>query len=286
MNTGIKLTSKDAARLLGVSEASIKRWADSGILPSEKTVGGHRRFRPDAIARFKREHNSTPISIGTPSLIKEREINFDLTSLDILEALIKGRVEEVSSLLINLYLQSHSLVSIFDDLVARTMRSIGDLWCKGEVTIAQEHIASHAALSALRNLNAAIPNRELNGSIAICGGLEDDFHDLPVYFTEILLESEGWTVINLGAHTPIFSIVETINNYSPKLICISSIFLTSLDRAAREYRELHKLAKRINALLVLGGTGFSNEDVRNRFPADLHAQNFKELIDFLKANNQ
>ncbi|MBV9958343.1 MAG: helix-turn-helix domain-containing protein, partial [Acidobacteria bacterium] len=45
------LTSSEAARLLGVSEASVKRWADSGLLPALKTAGGHRRFRPEDVAR-------------------------------------------------------------------------------------------------------------------------------------------------------------------------------------------------------------------------------------------
>jgi excisionase family DNA binding protein len=51
---GKRLTSKETARLLGVSEASIKRWADGGLLPSEKTAGGHRRFRPEDVATFRR----------------------------------------------------------------------------------------------------------------------------------------------------------------------------------------------------------------------------------------
>src|ERR671913_90085 len=53
-NGGRRLTSKEAARVLGVSEASVKRWADSGLLPMEKTAGGHRRFRPEDVAAARR----------------------------------------------------------------------------------------------------------------------------------------------------------------------------------------------------------------------------------------
>src|ERR687890_1060025 len=51
---GRRLTSKEAARVLGVSEASVKRWADSGLLPMEKTAGGHRRFRPEDLVAVRR----------------------------------------------------------------------------------------------------------------------------------------------------------------------------------------------------------------------------------------
>ena len=44
--------------MLGVSEASVKRWADSGLLPMEKTAGGHRRFRPEDVAAVRRARPS------------------------------------------------------------------------------------------------------------------------------------------------------------------------------------------------------------------------------------
>ncbi|HTT72473.1 MAG TPA: hemerythrin domain-containing protein [Anaeromyxobacteraceae bacterium] len=39
------LTSSQAAKLLHVSVATVKRWASAGLLASERTAGGHRRYR-------------------------------------------------------------------------------------------------------------------------------------------------------------------------------------------------------------------------------------------------
>src|SRR5512142_2642654 len=38
------LSIRDASRLLGVHIGTVREWADSGILPSYRTPGGHRRF--------------------------------------------------------------------------------------------------------------------------------------------------------------------------------------------------------------------------------------------------
>lgn len=47
---GEYLTPSQAARMLHVSPKTIDRWADQGLVPCVVTLGGHRRFSPDAIA--------------------------------------------------------------------------------------------------------------------------------------------------------------------------------------------------------------------------------------------
>lgn len=41
----VLVTTAQAARFLGVSEASIIRWANRGDIPHVRTGAGHRRFR-------------------------------------------------------------------------------------------------------------------------------------------------------------------------------------------------------------------------------------------------
>ena len=49
------LSTRELAEAIGVSESSIKRWADDGVLHVARTAGGHRRIPlPEAI-RFIRE---------------------------------------------------------------------------------------------------------------------------------------------------------------------------------------------------------------------------------------
>ncbi len=50
------LSLGDAAELLGVHPATLRQWADQGEIPSQRTPGGHRRFRrPDLEARMAGE---------------------------------------------------------------------------------------------------------------------------------------------------------------------------------------------------------------------------------------
>jgi len=46
------LTTSEAADLVKVSPATLKRWARAGIIPSERTSGGHRRYRREDLEGY------------------------------------------------------------------------------------------------------------------------------------------------------------------------------------------------------------------------------------------
>jgi excisionase family DNA binding protein len=60
------VTTRQAAQALGVSEASLKRWCDQGLLPSVRTPGGHRRLPLDGVVQFIRERR---LALVRPSLL-------------------------------------------------------------------------------------------------------------------------------------------------------------------------------------------------------------------------
>ena len=58
--------------------------------------------------------------------------------------------------------------------------------------------------------------------------------------------------------------------------------MVRLDRAVYDYAAFRKVARRAGAAVVLGGAGFAGDAVRRRLPADLHADSFRQLEDFVR----
>lgn len=280
------LTTKEVARLCCVSVATVKRWEDKNLIKSERTSGGHRRFRAEEVARFQLDQglglkqnpgDESVISAG----LRPRE-NRQLSDSDIFHSLIAGREEEVSNILISEYLNSESLSEIFDEVLAPAMCRIGELWMAGEVTVAQEHLASRAALCGLHRLRSILPLAEPNGKVAMCCTIEGDFHELPTHFMQIALEHEGWEVINFGANMPIYSLAEEVCRNNPQMVCISSSILNNLDYQSREYKNLCEKTAKLKIPVMLGGNGFKDNNVRRRFPADFYPKTFTESIGFIR----
>ncbi len=275
--------------MLGVSEASVKRWADSGLLPMEKTAGGHRRFRPEDVAAVRRSRpgaseeplpkRTAPAARDSQALGAGREAAL---AEETFQALVEGRDEELSTLLVNLHLQGQTIGLIADRLVSAAMRRVGDLWHAGELSVAQEHVATRTAVVALQALGASLQTDDDEERMrALCCSVEDDFHELPLRLAALTLEASGLAVFNLGPSTPFSALAEAVRRFRPELVCVSSTVLLRLDRAAYEYAGFVRAARRAGASVVLGGAGFGEEGVRRRLPADLHAGGFRQLEEFV-----
>lgn len=63
------LTTREAARLLGVAVSTAQSWMEGGALPTWKTPGGHRRVRLSAVTRLmqQQEADSPPTRAAPPS---------------------------------------------------------------------------------------------------------------------------------------------------------------------------------------------------------------------------
>lgn len=57
------LSLGEAASILGVHPSTVRHWADEGNLPSQRTPGGHRRFRRGDLEQWARKQNQ-PETVG------------------------------------------------------------------------------------------------------------------------------------------------------------------------------------------------------------------------------
>lgn len=280
------LTTKDVARLCKVSDATVKRWAESGLIRSERTSGGHRRFRADEVARFQKEQKlglkRRPGDETVVTAKTRRKLNRGFSESQLFQSLVNGKEEEVANLLIKQFLGGSSLANIFDDSVAGTMRRIGELWFQGKLSVAHEHLATRAALCAVHKLRSVVPIQDSCRKLMFCFAIEGDFHELSSHLVQMVFESEGWEVMNFGSNTPLFAVADEVLHHSPELICISSTIMSDVERLSRDFEAFLKKIRSRSIPLVLGGRAFEDDKIHSRFPADYYPETFTELADIAR----
>jgi excisionase family DNA binding protein len=287
------LTTRQLASLWLVSEATVKRWADTGQLKSARTAGGHRRFPLSEVLRFQAERGlgagAGGVAVGALRG-GEREndagphaapFDADVTAGLFFDAVARGRAGEASALLLEAHMRGVPSEVVFDRVVAPALRRVGDAWHAEAMSVAEEHLATCTAVRAVETLAGSTRRAGAHVAEAVCCAAEGELHTVAALCVQAALEAAGWGVRNLGGHTPFFALAEYVAKHRPALVCVSSTMQWELEHNARDYAQLAQAALACGARVVLGGEGFREEAVRARFPADLHAGSVADLLEFL-----
>lgn len=275
------LTTREVARLCRVSDATVKRWESAGLIASERTNGGHRRFRAEDIARFqqknllgvKQKHGHNSVVIANT----RRRPDKSLSDCSFFHALVSGSEEDAANRLINEFLNDTSLPQLFDGLVCRTLNHIGELWAESRLSVAQEHLATRTVMASILKLRSVVPVSDPCNELSFCMAVEGDFHEIPTHLAQITLENEGWEVMNFGANTPLYCIAEEVKRHKPKIICISATTMQNIERVSHDYNMFAKSIAKTGAKILLGGRSFSRDNLGSRFEAHYYPKNFTEV---------
>lgn len=291
------MTTRQLAHLWKVSEATIKRWADAGALRASRTLGGHRRFSLEEVTRFQTERGLTAATATKAALEKVSPAAALATASpggaesdfveDFFASLAAGHEASATAVLLEAYLGGVGLTELLDVVVAGALHSVGDKWQAGELTVADEHLATRTATHAIETLRNSIRRADAGAGLpALCCAAEEELHELPALCAQTVLESEGWRVRNLGANTPFFALADAVERHRPRLVCVSSTTRGALAGAERDYGQFLDAARSCGARVVLGGESFRGAGMREKFPADLHAESFAELLRFIREEAQ
>ena len=138
------------------------------------------------------------------------------------------------------------LDGLVGDLVVPVMRQVGLGWERGEVSVAQEHLATQLVRSALDRMADGWGTGD--GPQAWLACPPGELHDLPLLAYGLLLRERGWRVRFFGASTPLHDLRRSMRVHRPEVVVVSGDDPTRL-RASRVALDLIAA----DAVLALGG---------------------------------
>lgn len=251
----IFLSPRDLGAAIGVSESSVKRWADSGQLKLVRTRGGHRRIRLSEAVRFiQKQHHEVvrPELLGLPSRARQlarQPVHENARTLA--RFLIAGQLAEARTALLHAFIEGVELVTLGRDILQPALEQIGELWHHGPDGIAIEHAAIETCRQALHEIERLLPSGD--GPLALGGSPEWDPYQLPSLLASMALQQAGWRPTNLGARVPLAALLAAAKRLRPQLVWLS-ISCDEPRGAAKGYVEAAAAGLAgSNTLLVVGG---------------------------------
>ena len=254
------ISPRELADAIGVSESSIKRWVDGGVVAANKTAGGHRRIPISEAVRFLREKQLTlvnPAAIGLTDIgtAEQDAGSTPADDSDLLFSYLKdGQAEAARGLLLSMYLSGRSVAQIVDVPLTDAMTRLGELWHHDESGIFWEHRATDIAISAVSRLRMIIPPRAETAPVAVGAAPAGDPYILPSLCAAAVLESQGVNAVNLGPDTPIHSLQLATESMKARLVWLSISVLVESDRLQAEISSLAAELASDSIPIVVGGT--------------------------------
>jgi MerR family transcriptional regulator, light-induced transcriptional regulator len=289
-------TPKQIAQALQVSESSVKRWCDRGVIRTERTLGGHRRISLAQLREFLETTNRRvldPKAIGIALVAQDTRVSRrdsvpaasssgsfdgqDRASLreSFERALISGDEVEARRVVSTWYSAGDGIVSVADDLIAPAFRSIGSMWACGDIEVYQERRGCEICNRIIHELRRLMPEPVGYAPMAMGGTSVGDQYQIPNQLVDMVFRENGWRSINLGTNLPFSSMLSAARKHMPKIFWLSVSYVedeeTFVSECAHFAQHLPK-----GVVFVAGGFAI-HEELRKRLAYSSYCDNMAQL---------
>ncbi len=264
----------------------MKRWCDGGVIPTIRTVGGHRRITFEGLQRFLQQTERTltnPDVLGLPALMACRRTAIPGAETDhqrrFREALAAGEEPQCRQILRAQIEGGQTRSEAAELLITDAMHGLGEAWQCNELDVYQERRACAISHRLIGELIAELPPTKTHALTAVGGAPEGDHYQLPSGIVELSLRELGWRSVCLGNNLPLESFSQAAHDYAADLVWIS---VSAIEDTATFVAKQNKLASSLgeSVPLFVGGRALC-DDIRPRLRYTAHCDNLRQFVDLV-----
>lgn len=280
----VHFTPPELAKLFDVNVSTIKRWVDRGLLPAEKTAGGHRRISQGDLGIFVKKFPKYRKDSYVLNQLVVSQTRSPLQWAEYFRHLLRNNVSAAEKIIERLYLHNTPIVTILENVITPTLRRIGEGWATGEISVFDEHRMSFLLRQQLLRLDELLPrNARKKPPQAVLSCVAGEYHEIPLLMLGLVFKIQGWNTISLGINTPSEELTRAAKKYRAKFVAITKVYTRSATADYLNY--LARFAEREKITLGFGGGGWAKELAKKTWPHEEYVRFFpslKSLDEYLK----
>ena len=261
----------ELSRRAGVSPELLRAWERRyGLLSPTRSAGGLRLYSLNDLERVRlmAGHIADGVAAREAAVLAARAdlgetaaaqaasrrgvAAFDPgAALDRLRAAVESFDEPAAQTVVDELLSAATIEAVLSEAILPFLQEVGERWERGELSVAQEHFATHVLRGRLLALGRGWGGG--NGPRALLACAPGERHDFGLIAFGLALRARGWRIDFLGADTPLESIVRAANAVDPALVAVSATTPELLEPVAVELVAF--AADRTVAVAGAGATG-------------------------------
>ncbi len=270
------------ARAIGVSESTLKRWCDQGLIPTVRTIGGHRRLLISAVVRFLQKSQRVlvaPQLLGLPATCGKSERVLDRAPLRLCEGLLAADEALCRQIVFDLWLAGQSVALIADHVIAAAFAQISQRCARREADVYQERQASEIMQRILHEIQTGLATPDLQ-HIALAATADGDYSSLPATIAETVLQQCGWHARSLGSSLPFESLAAAVRDRQPQLFWLNVSFVADAPAFREGLGRLHAASVETGTALAVGGLAVRDQSLLSGLHVSAHCESMQQLAEF------
>jgi 5-methyltetrahydrofolate--homocysteine methyltransferase len=199
------------------------------------------------------EKKAKELPAGIEDRLKYRIINGEKT----------GLTEDIE-----LALQSHAALAIINDILLDGMKTVGELFGKGEMQLPFVLLSAEVMKTAVALLEPHMDKVDGGHSkgIMVLATVKGDVHDIGKNLVDIILTNNGYKVINLGIKQPLETMLTAINEHHADALGMSGLLVKST--AIMKENLISMKERGLATPVVLGGAALTKRFVEEDCQAE------------------
>lgn len=175
------------------------------------------------------------------------------------------------------------LDDIFAEIIAESMRRVGELWHTAQITVDTEHYCTSVTQMAMAQLYPSLFMQERRGKTMLCACPGTELHEMGARMVADIFENNGWDTIYLGAAVPAEYLLASIRENHPDLVALSVTMPQHLLDCRDIVEQIRKEFPDVK-IAVGGGAFRSTHEIWKQWPIDIYTEDARELVE--RANEE
>lgn len=189
---------------------------------------------------------------------KQETEKADSKKTDSLKTLIVHGMKDLTGAAAEELLEAEPPLEVIDKYIIPALTEVGDAFETGEAFLPQLLMSAEAAGNAFDIIKTRFRTKDdhQRGKIVLAT-VKGDIHDIGKNIVKVLLESYGFSVIDLGRDVPPEKIVETAKKESIRLVGLSALMTTTVPSMKETIQQLREAG--CSCKIVVGGAVLTEE---------------------------
>lgn len=208
-------------------------------------------------------------------------LDYEKIRQEFIKKIIDHQEKEAKDMIRDLAKKGYDLLTLFDEVLKKSLYTVGEMWATGKISIPMEHHISHIVEELIYGLSSYNQIKYNHNKSVLLITPDNEPHIIGLKIVKEYFRRYGWKTILLKGNVPWTSLVNMIQEKEIDLLCISVTMVENINQTKALIDFVRESTK---VEIMVGGQLFNSDRWVKELSPDAFYNTHKSLVRFLEKN--